>query len=80
MVYISMVDVNIIITVGFYQWKRVLACSTIMGLKCKLYLKVFVQKHLFSIKLYDQQTADVPGSGSSPSNPVCKSLSSLLAV
>ena len=40
MVYICMVDVNTIITFGFYQWKRVLASSTIMGLKCKLYLKV----------------------------------------
>ena len=38
--YICTVDVKTIITFGFYQWKRVLASSTIMGLKCKLYLKV----------------------------------------
>jgi hypothetical protein len=35
-----MVGVNTIITFGFYQWKRVLASLTIMGLKCKLYLRV----------------------------------------
>ena len=40
MVYICVVDVHTIIIFGFYQWKRVLTSSTIMGLKCKLYLKV----------------------------------------
>ena len=40
MVYIYMVGVNTIITLGFYQLKRVLASLTIMGLKCKPYLEV----------------------------------------
>lgn len=38
--YTCMLDVKTIITFGFYHWKRVLESSTIMGLKCKLYLKV----------------------------------------
>jgi hypothetical protein len=38
--HFCMVDMNTIITFGFYQWKNVLASSSIMGLKCKLYLKV----------------------------------------
>jgi hypothetical protein len=39
-----MVDVDTIITLGFYQRKRVLASSTIIGLICKLYLKVHLRE------------------------------------